>query len=62
MINSEPMTAEGDAGTQSDAEVNAILRSGAKGAVVLAGLATAIVVAIWFAFYLLVFMPRALAP
>jgi hypothetical protein len=62
MINSEPTTAEGDAGTQQDAEVNAILRSGAKGAVVLAGLATAIVVAIWFAFYLLVFVPRAVAP
>jgi hypothetical protein len=42
--------------------VNAILRSGAKGGVVLAGLATAIVVAIWFAFYLLVFVPRAIAP
>ena len=39
-----------------------ILRSGAKGAVVLAGLATAIVVAMWFAFYLLVFVPRAIAP
>ena len=62
MINSEPTTAEGDAGTQQDAEVNAILRSGAKGAVVLAGLATAIVVAIWFAFYLLVFVPRAIPP
>ena len=62
MINSEPTTADGDAGTQQDAEVNAILRSGARGAVVLAGLATAIVVVIWFAFYLLVFVPRALAP
>ena len=39
--------------------MHAILRSGAKGAVVLAGLATAIVVVIWFAFYLLVFLPRA---
>jgi hypothetical protein len=29
---------------------------------VLAGLATAIVVAMWFAFYLLVFVPRAIAP
>ena len=38
------------------------LAIGAKGAVVLAGLATAIVVAIWFAFYLLVFVPRAIAP
>jgi hypothetical protein len=62
MINSEPTTADGDAGTQQDAEVNAILRSGARGAVVLAGLATSIVVAIWFAFYLLVFVPRAIAP
>ena len=62
MINSEPTTAEGDAGTQQDAEVNAILRSGASGAVALAGLATAIIVAIWFAFYLLVFVPRAIPP
>jgi hypothetical protein len=56
MINSDPAT--GDGGAQHDEDVNAILRSGAKGAVVLAGLATAIVVAIWFAFYLLVFIPR----
>jgi len=62
MINSEPTSGESDAGTQQDAEMNAILRSGAKGAVVLAGLATAIVVAIWFAFYLLVFVPRAIPP
>ena len=62
MINSEPISRESDDGTQQDAEVNAILRSGAKGAVVLAGLATIVVVAIWFAFYLLVFVPRAIAP
>jgi hypothetical protein len=62
MINSDPATDEGDASTQQDADVNAILRSGAKGAVVLAGLATAIVVAIWLAFYLLVFVPRAIPP
>ena len=62
MINSEPTTAQGDAGTQQEADVNAILRSGARGAIVLAGLATAIVMAIWFAFYLLVFVPRAIAP
>ena len=59
MINSDPATGDGDASTQQDEDVNAILRSGARGAVVLAGLATAIVVAIWFAFYLLVFVPRA---
>jgi hypothetical protein len=62
MINTDPATGHGDAGAQQDEDVNAILRSGARGAVVLAGLATAIVVAIWFAFYLLVFVPRAIAP
>ena len=62
MLNSDPPTGDGDTSAQQDADVNAILRSGAKGAVVLAGLATAIVVAIWFAFYLLVFVPRAIAP
>ncbi|HUA56004.1 MAG TPA: hypothetical protein VMB81_27710 [Candidatus Sulfotelmatobacter sp.] len=41
--------------------MNAILRSGALGALVLAGVATAIVVAIWLAFYLAVFLPRAIA-
>jgi hypothetical protein len=60
MINSEPDFGEVPS-PQQDVAVNAILRSGAKGAVVLAGLATAIVIAIWFAFYLLVFLPRALA-
>ena len=64
MINSDPETGHGDASAQQDGDVqdgdvNAILRSGARGAVVLAGLATAIVVAMWFAFYLLVFVPRA---
>ena len=62
MINSDPISGESDAGTLQDADVNAILRSGARGALLLAGVATAIVVAIWFAFYLLVFVPRAIAP
>jgi len=62
MLNSDPATGNGDTRAQQDADVNAILRSGATGAVVLAGLATAIVVAIWFVFYLLVFVPRAIAP
>ncbi len=66
MINSDLGTGDRDTTAQQDADVNAdvnaILRSGATGAVVLAGLATAIVVAIWFAFYLLVFVPRAIAP
>ena len=62
MINSDPTSGESDADKLPDGDVNAILRSGARGAVVLAGLATAIVVAIWFAFYLLVFVPRAIPP
>jgi hypothetical protein len=59
MLNSDPTNPETD--TQDEAAVNAILRSGAIGAVVLAGLATAIVVAIWLVFYLAVFLPRAIA-
>jgi hypothetical protein len=60
MLNSEPITP--NAAAPSEAELDAVLRSGAMGALVLAGLATAIVVAIWFLFYLLVFLPRALTP
>ena len=60
MLNSNPIPKDG-ASAQDEAAVNAILRSGATGAVVLAGIATAIVVAIWFAFYLAVFLPRAIA-
>jgi hypothetical protein len=60
MLNSDPIPND-TAFPQDEAGVNTILRSGATGAVVLAGLATAIVVAIWFVFYLLVFVPRAIA-
>jgi hypothetical protein len=62
MLNSDPAIGDDVASTQQDADVNAILRSGATGGVVLAGLATALVVAIWLAFYLLVFVPRAITP
>ena len=41
-----------------DARIDQIVRSGPKGAVVVAGIATALVIALWFAFYLLVFLPR----
>jgi len=60
MINSDPGTA-GRGGSQDEA-VDGIVRSGARGAVVLAGIATAIVIALWFAFYLLVFLPRGAVP
>jgi hypothetical protein len=62
MINSSLDTGDDAASVQQEAAVNAISQSGARGALVLAGLATAVVVAIWFAFYLLVFVPRAVAP
>ena len=38
--------------------VDHIVRSGPAGAIAVAGIATAIVVALWFAFYFLVFLPR----
>jgi hypothetical protein len=60
MLNSDPIPDDG-ALPQDDAAIKAILRSGAIGAVVLAGLATAIVVMIWLLFYVLVFLPRAIA-
>jgi hypothetical protein len=56
MINSGPET-EGSA--VQETEVRRVVGSGAGGALALAGIATAIMVAIWLAFYLFVFMPRA---
>lgn len=50
MINTDDTAAEED--------VERIVHAGARGAVVLAGIATAIVIGLWFAFYLLVFTPR----
>jgi hypothetical protein len=41
-----------------DAKIDEIVRSGPNGAVVVAGIATAIVIALWFAFYFMVFLPR----
>ena len=54
MINSDPVI--------EDAELNRILRCGAPGAIALAGIATAVVMLVWLAFYILVFVPRAGAP
>ncbi len=56
MINSPPPQATT---LGSDEErVDAIVRSGPGGAVAVAGVATAVVIALWFAFYLFVFLPR----
>ena len=61
MLNSDPAPIDGTGSTQDEA-VNAAMRTGAPGAIALAGIASAVVVALWFAFYLLVFVPRAGAP
>lgn len=45
-------------GSDEARRLDEIVRAGPKGALALAGVATAIVVAIWFAFYFCVFLPR----
>ena len=57
MLNAPPPPS---VSSESEA-VDAIVRSGPRGAIAVAGIATAIVVALWFAFYLLVFLPRGAA-
>jgi hypothetical protein len=53
---------EPDRDMEKDNEaVDRIVLSGARGAVAVAGTAAAVVVILWFAFYLLVFVPRAVA-
>lgn len=42
----------------TDDEVERVVAAGPHGAIALAGVATVIVMAIWFAFYFLVFLPR----
>jgi len=54
MINSDPPTSAASA----DEAVDQVVAQGPAGALALAGIATACVVAIWFAFYLFVFLPR----
>jgi hypothetical protein len=56
MINS-PVPGNGDARPEAE-RVDEIVRHGPHGAIALAGIATTIVVALWFAFYFLVFLPR----
>lgn len=56
MLNSAPHSPESSEPNVED--VDAIVRAGPRGALMVAGIATALVVAMWFAFYLLVFMPR----
>jgi hypothetical protein len=60
MINS-PSPPVSASASEHDA-VDAIVRSGPRGAIVVAGIATAIVVLLWFGFYWLVFLPRVTVP
>ena len=53
MLNSPPKATE----PRHD-DVDAVVRAGPKGAIAVAGVATLIVLAIWLAFYFLVFVPR----
>lgn len=47
------------ASTDKDEQrIHEIVGAGPKGALAVAGIATAIVIALWFAFYFLVFLPR----
>ncbi|MET4514396.1 hypothetical protein HAP41_0000025350 [Bradyrhizobium barranii subsp. apii] len=54
MFNSDPPTSPAAA----DQAVEEVVSQGPSGAIVLAGIATACVVAMWLAFYLFVFLPR----
>jgi hypothetical protein len=54
MLNSDH--SERDA--PDDQAVGRIVAAGPQGALTIAGIATAIVVALWLAFYLFVFLPR----
>ena len=55
MINSESNSADDEA-------VEAIVAAGSLGALAVAGIATAVVIGLWFAFYFLVFAPRVSIP
>jgi hypothetical protein len=56
MINSS--SPPSSASRSEDESVDAIVRTGPGGAIAVASIATVIVIALWFAFYLLVFLPR----
>ncbi len=55
MINS---SAPPTPNASEDQSVDAIVRAGPHGALAVAGIAVAVVIALWFAFYFLVFLPR----
>jgi hypothetical protein len=60
MINTQPGTVR--TGEAENEAVDEIVTSGAGGAKMLAGVASAAVVGLWVAFYVCVFVPRSGAP
>ena len=56
MTNNEPPSAADRSAEQE--RIDDIVESGPAGAFAVVGVATAIVVLIWFAFYFLVYLPR----
>jgi hypothetical protein len=59
MLNANPESRRPE--SDNDA-VDRIVQSGGRGALALVAIATAIVLGTWLAFYLFVFMPRAVTP
>ncbi len=59
MLNANPDSERPEA---NDAAVERIAKMGGRGALVLVAIATAIVIGLWLAFYLLVFLPRGPTP
>jgi len=59
MLNANP---ESEQPESDDIAVQRIVQSGARGALALVAIATIVVIGTWFAFYLLVFLPRVVAP
>jgi hypothetical protein len=53
-----PTTMKEDEDAHEDAKLDEIVRRGPGGAIVLAGISTAIVIGMWFVFYFAVFLPR----
>jgi hypothetical protein len=59
IVSQVPASTDAASSTETeDARIDEIVRSGPRGAIVVAGIATAIVIALWFAFYFMVFLPR----
>jgi hypothetical protein len=59
MLNSNP---ESERPELDDEAVERIVQTGARGALALVVISTAIVIGTWLAFYLFVFMPRGVTP